>query len=154
MEKEKKYRVISKNRKAWHNYEIVDSYEAGLVLTGSEVKSIREGKVNLKDSYARFIKGELWLIGMHISAYTKAAMEPHEPERPRKLLLHRQQLLKLYRQIEVKGTTLIPLKIYIKGHLIKIEIGLGRGKHKYDKRATIAERDQKRDMQRQEKNSY
>jgi len=146
-------KIIANNRKARYNYEITDSYEAGIALKGSEVKSIREGKVNLKDSYARFNKGELWLIGMHISAYTKATMEIYDPERKRKLLLHKLELKKMLRQVEEKGITLIPLKIYLKGHLIKIEIGLARGKHQYDKRASIAERDQKRDMQRQEKYS-
>ncbi len=154
MEEKSKIKIIASNRKARHDYEISDSYEAGLVLKGSEVKSVREGRVNLKDSYARFIKGELWLLGMHISAYNKATMEPHEPERPRKLLLHKQELQKLYRKVEEKGVTLVPLKLYLKGHLIKVEIGLAKGKHKYDKRAAIAERDQKREMQRQDKYSY
>ena len=149
-----KIKIIASNRKARHDYEIIDSYEAGIALKGSEVKSAREGRVNLKDSYARFIKGELWLVGMHISAYKQASMEPYDPERTRKLLLHKQELHKLYRKVEEKGVTLVPLKIYFKGHLIKIEIGLARGKHKYDKRAAIAERDQKREMQRQDKYSY
>ncbi len=145
-------KIVVTNRKARHDYEIVDSYEAGLVLQGSEVKAVREGRVNLTDAYARFIKGELWVVGMHISPYTKAVAEPHDPLRMRKLLLHRRELKKLYRGIQEKGFTLIPLKVYLKNHLIKLELGLGRGKRKYDKRAAIAERDQKRELDRARKN--
>ncbi len=144
-------KIVVTNRKARHDYEIVDSYEAGLVLLGSEVKAVREGRVNLTDAYARFIKGELWVVGMHISPYTKAVAEPHDPLRMRKLLLHQRELKKLYRGIQEKGFTLIPLKVYLKNHLIKLELGLGRGKRKYDKRAAIAERDQKRELDRARK---
>ena len=151
---DKNIRVVTKNRKARYEYEIVDSYEAGIVLIGTEVKAIREGKVNLSDAYARFRGGELWLIGMHISPYTKSDIENHEPLRDRKLLLHSRELKKLFRQVEEKGVSLIPLKIYIKGHLVKVDLGLGRGKRKYDKRAAIAERDQKREMDRQRKIRY
>jgi len=151
---ENKSRVLSSNRKARHEYEIIDSYEAGLVLKGSEVKALREGRVSLNEAYARFIKGELWLIGMHIAPYTKAAMENHDPLRDRKLLLHTRELKKLFRQVEEKGVTLIPLKVYFKKHLVKVEIGLARGKRKYDKRAAIAEREQKREMDRQKKIRY
>ncbi len=151
---EKNTKTITNNRKARYEYEIIDSYEAGLVLQGTEVKAVREGRVNLSDAYARFIRGELWLIGMHISPYTKATMESHEPLRNRKLLLHQQELKKIHRQIQEKGLTVVPLKIYLKGHLIKAAIGMARGKRKYDKRAAIAERDQKRDMDRLKKNNY
>ena len=151
---DKNIHVVTKNRKARYEYEIVDSYEAGIVLIGTEVKAIREGKVNLSDAYARFRRGELWLIGMHISPYTKSDIENHEPLRDRKLLLHSRELKKLFRQVEEKGVSLIPLKIYIKGHLVKVDLGLGRGKRKYDKRAAIAERDQKREMDRQRKICY
>ena len=151
---EKKIRMVTNNRKARHEYEIIDSYETGIVLKGTEVKAVREGRVNLSDAYARFRRGELWLIGMHISPYTKAAAENHEPLRDRKLLLHARELKKLFRQVEEKGVSLIPLKVYIKGHLVKVELGLGRGKRKYDKRAAIAERDQKREMDRQRKIRY
>jgi SsrA-binding protein len=147
-------RVVTNNRKARHEYQIIDSYEAGIVLLGTEVKSIREGRVNLSDSYARFRKGELWLIGLHISPYTQSDIENHEPLRDRKLLLNSRELKKLFRQVEEKGVTLIPLKVYFKGHLVKIELGLGRGKRKYDKRAAIAEKDQKRDMERQRKMQF
>ena len=151
---DKNSRIVSNNRKARHEYEIIGSYEAGIVLKGTEVKSVREGKVNLSDAYARFRKGELWLIGLHISPYSKSDVENHEPLRDRKLLLHSRELKKLYRQVEEKGVSLIPLKIYIKGHLVKVDLGLGRGKRKYDKRAAIAERDQKREMDRQRKIRY
>ncbi len=145
---EKNTKTITNNRKARYEYEIIDTYEAGLVLQGTEVKAVREGRVNLSDAYARFIRGELWLIGMHISPYTKSTMESHEPLRNRKLLLHQRELKKIHRQIQEKGLTVVPLKIYLKGHLIKAAIGMARGKRKYDKRAAIAERDQKRDMDR------
>ncbi|MBN2425222.1 MAG: SsrA-binding protein SmpB [Calditrichaceae bacterium] len=144
-------KIVASNRKARHDYEIINSMEAGMVLQGTEVKAVREGRVNLTDSYARFRKGELWLIGLHISPYTKSAVQNHDPLRDRKLLLHKQELKKLFRQVEEKGVTLIPLKVYLKRHLVKIEIGLGRGKRKYDKRAAIAERDSKRDLERLKK---
>lgn len=151
---ESKIKVITNNRKARYDYEIVDNYEAGLVLQGTEVKAIRESRINLTDSYARFIKGELWLIGMHISPYTKSVAENHDPLRNRKLLLHQRELKKIHRQIREKGLTVVPLKVYTKGHLIKIDLGLARGKRQYDKRAAIAERDQKRDLERSQKMHY
>jgi len=144
-------KVVAKNRKARHDYEIINSIEVGIVLLGSEVKAIREGKVNLVDAYARIRNKELWIIGMHISPYTKADMENHEPLRDRKLLVHKNEIKKLRRQIEEKGVTLIPLKVYFNRHLVKLELGLARGKRKYDKRAAIAERDLKRDLERQQK---
>lgn len=148
---EDKIRVITTNRKARHDYEIIDSMEAGIALFGTEVKASREGRINLTDAYARFMNNELWLIGMHISEYTKADIQNHDPLRDRKLLIHRQQLKRLRRQVEEKGITLIPLRVYFKRHLIKVELGLARGKRKYDKRAAIAERDQKRDLERLQK---
>lgn len=151
---DEKVKIISTNRKARFEYEIVDNYEAGLVLVGTEVKAVREGKVNLSDAYARFIKGELWLIGLHISPFSKSAIENHDPLRNRKLLLHQRELKKIHRQIQEKGLTVVPLKIIIKRHLVKIDLGIARGKRKYDKRQTIAERDQKRDMQRSQKIRY
>jgi SsrA-binding protein len=147
-------RVVTTNRKARRDYEIVNSVEAGIVLKGTEVKAMREGRANLTDTYARFQKGELWVIGMHISPFTKSAVENHDPLRNRKLLLHKRELKKLIRQIKEKGITLIPLKIYFNKHLIKVELGLARGKRKYDKRAAIAERDLKRDLDRQRKINY
>lgn len=147
-------RVITSNKKARHDYEIIDTIEAGLVLQGTEVKALREGRANLTDAYARFRRGELWLVGSHISAYSKSAVESHEPTRERKLLLSKQELRKLFRQVEEKGVTLVPLKIYFKNHLAKVEIALARGKRKYDKRAAIAEKDMKREMDRQKKVRY
>ena len=151
---EKQGRVVVTNRKARHDYEIIDTYEAGIALKGAEVKSIRDGKVSLVDAYARFRRGELWLIGMRIAPYANAVYEPLDPLRDRKLLLHKRELRKLFRQVEEKGVTLIPLKIYFSRHLVKVQIGLGRGKRQYDKRAAIAERDQKREMDRLKKNRF
>jgi SsrA-binding protein len=142
------------NRKARHDYEIISAVEAGVALQGTEVKAIREGRVNLTDAYARFRNGELWLIGMHISPYTKSAAQNHDPLRDRKLLLHHQELKKLRRQVEEKGITLIPLRVYFSKHLIKIEVGLARGKKQFDKRQAIAQRDQKRDLERLRKTKY
>ncbi|NOX88182.1 MAG: SsrA-binding protein SmpB [Calditrichaeota bacterium] len=151
---ENNVRVVTNNRKARHDYHIIDSVEAGIVLRGSEVKSIREGKVNLKDAYARFKNGELWLIGMHISPYRQATFEMQDPLRTRKLLLHKRELKRLQRYVDEKGVTLIPLKVYFKKHLVKIELGIARGKKQYDKRASIAERDQKRELERMLKRNF
>jgi len=142
---------IVTNRKARHDYEITDSIEAGLVLQGSEVKSLRDGKANISDAYARFRQGELWLIGMHITPYKQATFEITEPLRDRKLLLHKLELKRLSRKIEEKGFTLIPLKLYFKNNIAKVELGLARGKRRYDKKADIAQRDAKRDMEREQK---
>lgn len=147
-------KVIVNNRKARHDYEIIDSLETGIVLVGTEVKALRDGKANLTDSYARIKNGELWLINLHISPYTKSDVINHEPTRDRKLLVSRMELKKLRRQIEEKGVTLIPLKLYFKSHLVKVELALSRGKKKYDKRADIAERDMKRDLERHQKIKY
>lgn len=144
-------KVIVNNRKARHDYEIIDSMETGIVLVGTEVKALRDGKANLTDAYARLKNGELWLINMHISPYTKSDVINHEPLRERKLLVSRIELKKLRRQIEEKGVTLIPLKLYFKNHLVKVELALSRGKKKYDKRADIADRDMKRDHERHSK---
>jgi len=144
-------KVVVTNRKARHEYEITDSIEAGLVLVGSEVKSLRAGRVNLSDSYARVIKGELWVIGMHVSPYKEASIQNHDPLRERKLLLHRNEIKKLTRKIEEKGFTLIPLKIYFKNNRAKMELGVARGKRQYDKKVTIAQRDAKREMEREQK---
>jgi len=147
-DKIEKDKNVATNRKARHDYEIVSAIEAGIVLQGTEVKAVREGRVNLTDAYGRFRNGELWLIGMHISPYTKSSMQNHDPLRDRKLLLNRQELKKMQRQVEEKGITLIPLRVYFSKHLVKIEVGLARGKKQFDKRQAIAERDQKRDLDR------
>lgn len=151
---ENNIRIITSNRKARHEYHIVDTVEAGIVLKGCEVKSIREGRVNLQDAYARFRKGELWLIGMHVSPYKQAAFESPDPLRDRKLLLHKRELKRLQRYVEEKGITLVPLKVYLKKHLVKIELGVAKGKKQYDKRAAIAEREQKRELDRLRKRNF
>jgi SsrA-binding protein len=144
-------KTVVSNRKARHEYEIVDQIEAGLVLKGSEVKSLRAGRANLADAYARVIKAEIWVINMHISAYKEATDQNHEPLRDRKLLLHRSEIRKLARRVEEKGFTLIPLRVYFKNNKAKVEIGIALGKRQYDKKTTIAERDAKRDLEREQK---
>ncbi len=142
-------KYVAQNRKARHDYFILDTLECGIVLTGTEIKSVRGGNLNLKDSYASIEKGELWLVGLHISPYEKASYYNHEPERNRKLLIHRHELVRLNGKIREKGLTLVPLSIYLKeGRIAKVELALAKGKTAYDKRDTIAERDAKRDMAR------
>ena len=144
-------KIIATNRKARHDYEILDTVEAGLGLLGSEVKSLRAGKANLKDAYGIAKGNEIFLINMHISPYEKTGFSGHEPERPRKLLLHAKEIIKLIGMIETKGMTLIPLKLYFRGKYAKIELGVCRGKRAHDKRAAIIERDTRRDMEREMK---
>ena len=151
MENEDHIKVIANNRKARHNYEIISSVEVGLVLQGSEVKSLRAGKGSLVDAYGRIRDGELWMIGMHIAQYKEATFANHDPTRERKLLLHKQEIKKIKRKVEEKGVTLVPLKLYFKNNIAKLELGIARGKRKYDKKVTIAERDAKRDAQREQK---
>ncbi len=141
-------RVITINRKAYHNYHIQESFEAGIALKGSEIKSIRSGKVNLSDAYARPENGELWLHNSHIASYDAASYNTHEPVRPRKLLLHRKEIDTLASKVVQKGLTLVPLKLYIKHGVAKLELGVGRGKKVYDKREAIARRDTDREMER------
>ncbi len=148
MPKEKKDTVIAQNKKAYHDYFVDETYEAGLSLSGTEVKSIRAGRVNLKDSYVSCKTGEAILIGMHISPYEFGNSFNHEPMRSRRLLLHRREINKLIGLTQQEGYTLIPLKLYFKGSYVKLQLGLCRGKKNYDKRATIAERDAKRNMDR------
>lgn len=141
-------KTITVNKKAYHDYHIVESYEAGLALKGSEIKSIRLGRVNIKDAYARAENGELWLFNSHISAYQAGGFNTHEPDRKRKLLMHRDQIAGLAAQSNQKGLTLVPLRIYIKNGIAKLEIGLGRGKKQYDKRDAIARRETERIVER------
>lgn len=142
-------RIISDNRQARYLYEILESYEAGIVLVGTEVKSIRAGKVNLRDGYAIIRQGEAWLLNVHISPYQAGGdYFNHEPRRSRKLLLHRKEINRLLGKVEQQGLTLVPLKMYFKGGRVKISIGLGKGKKIYDKRETIKRREDKRDMVR------
>ena len=136
------------NRKARHDYLIEETYEAGLILTGSEVKSLRAGRANLKDSHARITGGEAFLIGTHISPYGPAVHTGHEPTRARKLLLHRRELARLIGKVKERGFTLVPLRLYFKGPYAKVELALARGKRKYDKRAALREKDVKREMER------
>jgi len=139
--------TIAQNRKAFHDYHIVETIEAGIVLTGSEIKSIRQGKVNLRDSYARPSDGELWLIGAHIARYDAASYQNHDPHRDRKLLLHHDQIEELTSKARVKGFSIVPLKLYFKRGRAKLEIGLGRGKKQYDKRQAIAKRESDREIE-------
>ncbi len=140
--------VIAQNKKAYHDYFVDEEYEAGLELFGTEVKSIRAGKVNLKDSYVSCKTGEAILIGMHVSPYEHGNIFNHDPMRSRRLLLHRKEINKLIGLTQQQGYTLIPLKLYFKGQHVKLKLGLCRGKKDYDKRASIAERDAKRNMSR------
>ena len=141
-------KIICVNRKARHDYFIEETCEAGLVLTGTEVKSLREGKANLKDSYARFFRGEAFLVNCHISSYPAAHQFNHEPTRSRKLLLHKQELARLTGKVQEKGLTLIPLKLYFKGGKAKAELGLARGKKLYDKREVLKQKDARRVVER------
>lgn len=144
-------KTVVTNRKASHEYFIKDRIEAGIELTGTEVKSLREGKCSIVDAYARFLDGELWLIGMNIPPYSNAGYASHDPLRKRKLLLHKEELLKLYRQVMEKGVTLIPLRVYFRRGWAKVELGVAMGKKKYDRREDIARRDQKREEDRLKK---
>ena len=141
-------KTITVNRKAYHDYHIEESVEAGLVLTGTEIKSIRAGRVNLRDAYARSENGELWLLGAHIAQYPGGNRYNHEPKRPRKLLLHRRQIAVLSGAVMRKGLTIVPLKLYLKNGIAKVELGVVRGKKVYDKREVLALRDAQRQMQR------
>ncbi len=142
-------KIVAENRKARHDYHIHETYETGLVLTGTEVKSLRAGKANLKDSYARVDNNELMLHNMHISPYEQGNRFNHEPMRTRKLLMHRYEINKLIGKTKEKGYTLVPLKLYFTRGKAKLELGLATGKHTYDKRDAMAERDAKRDMERE-----
>jgi SsrA-binding protein len=139
---------IAVNRRARHDYEIEETFEAGLVLTGSEVKALRAGKANLKDSYGRVEREEIWLWNAHISPYGPASQFGHEPTRIRKLLLHREEIQRLTGKVKERGFTLVPLRLYFKNGRAKVQIGLARGKKHYDKRASIREREVKREMDR------
>lgn len=141
-------KMIANNKKAYHDYFILDTYEAGIVLHGTEVKSLRMGKCSIKESFIRIENGEVFIYGMHISPYEKGNIFNKDPLRVRKLLLHKSEINKLAGQIKMKGYTLMPLKVYFKGSLVKVEIGLARGKKLYDKRQDIAKKDAKREVER------
>jgi len=142
-------KVVATNRKARHEYLILDTYEAGLALQGSEIKSIRAGQISLAQAYVSIDGQDAWLLNAHVAPYEQASIFNHDPLRPRKLLLHRAEIRKMWESVRQKGTTIIPLRVYIKDGLAKIEIAVARGKKLYDKRADIAKRDVERDLERQ-----
>ena len=141
-------KVVANNRKAKHEYFLLDTFEAGLVLKGSEIKSIRAGQLSLAQAYVSIENGEAWLVNAHVAPYNQANRFNHDPLRPRKLLLHRKQIKKLFENVRQKGTTIVPLRVYLKDGKAKVEIALAKGKKHYDKRAEIAKRDAQRDLDR------
>ncbi|MCH4178611.1 MAG: SsrA-binding protein SmpB [Megasphaera sp.] len=147
-------KYITDNRKARHDYFIHETIEAGIALTGTEVKSLRQGHVNLKDSFCRIDNGEMFLVGVHISPYDQGNRFNHDPLRTRKLLLHKYEILKLLGRIKEKGYTLIPLNLYFKRGMVKVTVGLATGKKLYDKRQDLAEKEAKRDIERHMKQNY
>lgn len=150
-DKETAERNIATNRKALRDYEVIDKREAGIELRGTEVKSLREGKINISDSYAAVIEEEIYLVNLHISPYENAGQESHDPYRRRKLLLHKKEIRRLKRAIEEKGLTLVPIRFYFKGPYIKVELALARGRKKYDKREIIAKKEAQRNIERAQK---
>jgi SsrA-binding protein len=147
-EKDERERDVAVNRRAYHDYFIDEKYEAGVVLTGTEVKSLRGGRCNLRDGFVRIDGNEAWLENVHISPYAQGNLMNHDPLRPRKLLLHRKQIATLIGKVRQKGYTLVPLRVYFSRNHAKVEVGLARGKREYDKREAIAERDAKREIAR------
>lgn len=148
MPKSESFKIVSNNKRANFDYELLEKFEAGLVLQGTEIKSIRAGQVSLLRSYVQAREGELWLVEAHIAPYTQAHRDNHDPTRPRKLLLHRREINKILEKLAQKGLTVVPTKMYLKNGRAKLEIALARGKALFDKRATIAERDSKRQIER------
>jgi len=144
-------KTVAVNRRARHDYAVEETLEAGIVLTGTEIKSIRAGRANLAEAYARIERGEAWLIGAHIAPYEQGNRNNHEPTRVRKLLLHRDQISELIGRTQAKGFTLVPLRLYIQHGIAKLELGVAKGKKAYDKRRTIAERDARRELERSTK---
>ena len=144
---------LAQNKKARHDYQILETIEAGLVLTGTEIKSVRERRINLKDGFAQIHNGEAWLMNVHISEYTQGNRFNHDPLRARKLLLHKKEIQKLTGQTSEKGITIVPLKVYLKHGFAKVLLGIAKGKHDYDKRETIKKRDQEREIRRTLKNN-
>ena len=149
MAKTTNVKLVANNKKAYHDYFILETFEAGIALSGTEVKSIRMGKCSIKEAFVRVEKGEVFIYGMHISPYEKGNIFNKDPLRVRKLLLHRSEINKLLGKTKEQGITIMPLKVYLKGSLVKVEIGLARGKKLYDKRQDIAKKDQKREAQRE-----
>jgi SsrA-binding protein len=144
-EKANEQKIITTNRDAYHNYQILETFEAGIQLVGTEVKSIREGRVNLKDAYAMVRDGQIWLLNAHISHYSHGNRQNHDPTRDRRLLLHKREIIRLQSKVQEKGLTLVPTKLYFKGNLIKCELAIARGKKLYDKRETEARKAQERE---------
>lgn len=147
-------RILAQNKKARHDYDIIETYEAGIALRGTEVKSCKSGKVNLRDAYVRIKDGEAYLLNTHISEYEQGNISNHEPTRTRKLLLRRSEINKLIGKSQEKGLTIIPLKIYLKRNLVKVEIALVKGRKTHDKRNVIKEKDLKREISRDFKNKF
>ena len=145
-------KLIASNKKAYHEYFILEKYEAGIALAGTEVKSVRMGKCSVKEAYIQIKRGEMYIVGMHISPYEKGNIFNKDPLRERKLLLHAVEIRKLEQKLKEKGLTIVPLSVYLKGSLVKLSIGLAKGKKLYDKRETIAEKDMKREAERDFKN--
>ena len=141
-------KVVADNRRARHDYELIEFYEAGIELAGTEVKSMRQGKANLQDSFARVEDGQLWLYNCHISPYDHGNRFNHDPVRKRRLLMHRREIQKIKSRMQEKGLTLVPLKLFFKRNWVKVDLALARGKHLYDKRESIAKRDTKRQLDR------
>ncbi|MHB1005872.1 MAG: SsrA-binding protein SmpB [Chloroflexota bacterium] len=142
-------KTLANNRKAYHDYFIDEVYEAGVVLTGTEIKSARAGRVNLRDSYAKVTDGEMWMYNTHISPYDQGSRFNHDPDRPRKLLLHNKEIRQLARAVLEKGFTLVPVRMYLKNHRAKVALALAKGRKSYDKRDAVAERDAQRDIDRE-----
>ena len=147
-------KLIANNKKAYHDYFIEDKYETGIELFGTEVKSIRMGKCSIKESFIRIERGEMFLYGMHVNPYEKGNIFNKDPLRVRKLLLHKSEIVKLGAKIAEKGFTLVPLQVYFKGSLVKVEVGLAKGKKLYDKREDIAKKDQRREIERETKQTF
>lgn len=145
-------KVLAQNRKASHDYTILDTIEAGMVLTGTEIKSVRKAKINLKDGYCSFRKGELFLVNVYISPFEQGTIFNHDPLRTRKLLLHKAQLTRLSNDVKLEGHTIIPLKVYIKNGVAKLLLGIAKGKKNYDKRESLKQKDMKREVERALKN--
>lgn len=141
-------RQFANNRKAYHDYHVLETFEAGLVLTGTEAKSVRAGRISLREAYVRIEGGEAWLVGAHVAHYAEGNRYNHEPTRARKLLLHRDQLLQLAQKVKADGMTVVPLRVYDRHGYVKLEIGLARGKKQWDKRQAIADREAKREIDR------
>lgn len=145
---------IARNRRAFYDYAIDEKFECGIELVGSEVKSLRAGKISFGDAYGRIRDGQLWLSGLRISSYDQASIFNHDPDRERRLLVHRQEIRRLKRRVDERGFTLVPLQLYFKGGLVKVELGLAKGKREFDKRQSIKKRDQDREAQREMRDRY